>query len=89
MTVTLTCRSETHAKHPFCLGKTGKAPPTPDLAVPEYYPPVVAYADAAGVADTATSASQATTAKQLGGIYTADDIAALRERVRKLENPQQ
>jgi hypothetical protein len=38
MAVTLTCRSETHAKHPFCLGKTGAAPPTPDLSVPESYP---------------------------------------------------
>jgi hypothetical protein len=37
MAVTLTCRTETHAKHPFCLGKTGKAPPTPDLSVPQSY----------------------------------------------------
>lgn len=39
MAVTLTCRSETFAKHAFCLGKTGKAPPTPDLSVPPSYPP--------------------------------------------------
>lgn len=38
MGVTLTCRSETFAKHAFCLGKTGKAPPTPDLSVPPAYP---------------------------------------------------
>jgi hypothetical protein len=38
MTVTLTCRSETFAKHAFCLGKTGAAPPTPDLSVPVSYP---------------------------------------------------
>lgn len=38
MAVTLTCRSETHSKHAFCLGKTGKAPPTPDLSVPPSYP---------------------------------------------------
>jgi hypothetical protein len=38
MTVTLTCRSETFAKHAFCLGKTGAAPPTPDLSVPSSYP---------------------------------------------------
>jgi hypothetical protein len=38
MTVTLTCRSETFAKHAFCLGKTGTAPPTPDLSVPPSYP---------------------------------------------------
>jgi hypothetical protein len=37
MAVTLTCRTETHAKHPFCLGRTGKAPPTPDLSVPQSY----------------------------------------------------
>ena len=29
--VTLTCRSETDAKHDFALGKTGTAPPTPSL----------------------------------------------------------
>jgi hypothetical protein len=34
MGVTLTCRSETQSKHPFCLGKTGTPPPTPDLTVP-------------------------------------------------------
>jgi len=38
MGVTLTCRSETFAKHAFCLGKTGNAPPTPDLSVPPAYP---------------------------------------------------
>lgn len=38
MAVTLTCRSETFAKHAFCLGKTGVAPPTPDLSVPPSYP---------------------------------------------------
>lgn len=38
MGVTFTCRSETQGKHPFCLGKTGKAPPTPDLTVPPSYP---------------------------------------------------
>lgn len=38
MTVTLTCRSETFAKHAFCLGKAGAAPPTPDLSVPPSYP---------------------------------------------------
>lgn len=38
MGVTLTCRSETFAKHAFCLGKTGNAPPTPDLSVPSYFP---------------------------------------------------
>ncbi len=38
MGVTLTCRSETGAKHQFALGKTGTAPPTPDLTVPTYYP---------------------------------------------------
>ena len=38
MGVTLTCRSETAAKHPFCLGMTGSAPPTPDLSVPPSYP---------------------------------------------------
>ena len=37
MGVTLTCRSETFAKHAFCLGKTGKAPPTPDLSVPQSF----------------------------------------------------
>ncbi|WP_294312733.1 Hint domain-containing protein [uncultured Sphingomonas sp.] len=37
MGVTLTCRSETAAKHPFCLGKTGNPPPTPDLSVPPSY----------------------------------------------------
>lgn len=36
--VTFTARSETPGKHPFCLGKTGKAPPTPDLSVPEAFP---------------------------------------------------
>ncbi len=41
MGVTLTCRSETAAKHPFCLGATGHAPPTPDLSVPVAYPPDV------------------------------------------------
>lgn len=34
MGVTLTCRSETQSKHPFCLGKTGSPPPAPDLSVP-------------------------------------------------------
>lgn len=34
MGVTLTCRSETQSKHPFCLGKTGTPPPAPDLSVP-------------------------------------------------------
>jgi hypothetical protein len=38
MAVTLTCRSETFEKHAFCLGKTGNAPPTPDLSVPPSYP---------------------------------------------------
>ncbi len=38
MGVTLTCRSETFAKHQFCLGQTGAAPPTPDLSVPPSYP---------------------------------------------------
>ncbi len=42
MAVTLTCRSETFAKHAFCLGKTGNAPPTPDLSVPISYPVEVA-----------------------------------------------
>lgn len=37
MGVTLTCRSETQSKHPFCLGKTGVAPPTPDLSVPVFF----------------------------------------------------
>ncbi|WCT73920.1 hypothetical protein PQ455_01420 [Sphingomonas naphthae] len=31
--VTLTSRSETYAKHAFCLGETGTAPPTPSLQV--------------------------------------------------------
>lgn len=35
--VTLTCRTETAGKHPFCLGKTGTPPPTPNLAVPDFY----------------------------------------------------
>ena len=38
MGVTLTCRSETFAKHEFCLGRTGNAPPTPDLSIPIAYP---------------------------------------------------
>lgn len=38
MSVTFTCRSETAGKHPFALGKTGVAPPTPDLSVPESFP---------------------------------------------------
>ncbi|OWK29216.1 hypothetical protein SPDO_21970 [Sphingomonas dokdonensis] len=37
--VTLTCRSEDSAKHPFALGTTGAPPPTPDLTIPEYIPP--------------------------------------------------
>lgn len=32
--VTLTCRSETTAKHPACLGLTGDTPPTPTLTSP-------------------------------------------------------
>lgn len=46
MGVTLTCRSETQSKHPFCLGKTGNAPPSPDLSVPPSFgivPDRVAY----------------------------------------------
>lgn len=38
MAVTLTCRSETHSKHAFCLGAVGAPPPTPDLSVPPSYP---------------------------------------------------
>ncbi len=44
MAVTLTCRSETLAKHAFCLGKTGNAPPTPDLSVPPSFPVATARA---------------------------------------------
>jgi hypothetical protein len=87
MAVTLTCRTETAAKHPFCLGKTGKAPPTPDLSVPVFYAPLISYAETAGSAETATTATAAESAMSLGGTYDADDIGALIERVRKLENP--
>lgn len=40
--VTLTCRTEDPAKHPFALGKAGTPPPTPDLSVPPYNPPLPA-----------------------------------------------
>ncbi|MBB4154185.1 hypothetical protein GGQ80_002095 [Sphingomonas jinjuensis] len=58
MGVTLTCRSETPGKHEFALGQTGKAPPTPDLSIPVYYPPYteVEYAAEAGTADYAGQA---------------------------------
>jgi hypothetical protein len=94
MSVTLTCRSETHAKHAFCLGKTGTAPPTPDLSVPDYYAPAIAYAETAGNATTADSATTATdadtaqtalTADQLGGVYSKEDVADLIARVKVLE----
>lgn len=32
--VSMQFKSETDAKHPFCLGKTGVAPPTPSLSAP-------------------------------------------------------
>jgi hypothetical protein len=90
MSVTLTCRSETHAKHAFCLGKTGTAPPTPDLSVPDYYAPAIAYAETAGNATTADSATTDTaqtalTADQLGGVYSKEDVADLIARVKVLE----
>jgi len=76
MAVTLTCRTETRAKHEFCLGKTGTAPPTPDLTVPAYYPP---------------EQEPAFISLKLGGgdsenTYEAADIDALRERLAVLEN---
>ena len=97
MSVTLTCRSETHAKHAFCLGKTGTAPPTPDLSVPDYYAPPIAYAETAGNATTADSASTATEADSaqtaanadlLGGTYSKADVDDIRDRLRKLETAQ-
>ena len=36
--VTLVCRSETQAKHAYCLGQTGEAPPTPSLTPGGYAP---------------------------------------------------
>lgn len=38
MTVTFTARSETAAKHPFALGQTTTAPPTPSLSGPPLIP---------------------------------------------------
>lgn len=93
MAVTLTCRSETHTKHAFCLGKTGKAPPTPDLSIPVFYEPLISYAETAGSADTATTAASADTAQSagtaatLGGVYDVDDVADILARLNKLENP--
>ena len=46
MVVTLICRSETAAKHPFALGQTGTAPSTPGITgidVNMVYPPLTAW----------------------------------------------
>ena len=59
MGVTLTARSETFAKHAFCLGAVGSPPPTPDLSVPPSYP--VAAARAAHQIVAQTVAHPATT----------------------------
>ncbi len=97
MSVTLTCRSETHAKHAFCLGETGTAPPTPDLSVPDYYAPPISYAETAGNATTADSANTASeadsaltagNAELLGGTYSKADVDDIRDRLRKLETAQ-
>lgn len=34
LVIGLTCRTETPGKHDYALGKTGVAPPTPDLSIP-------------------------------------------------------
>ncbi|MBW6524413.1 hypothetical protein KZ810_12970 [Sphingomonas sp. RHCKR47] len=88
--VTVTARSETAAKHAYALAQTAVPPVSPGLPANAWAfeaPGAPAYAVTAGSADTATSAEEAATAEKLGGTYAADDIAALIERVRKLENP--
>jgi hypothetical protein len=50
--VTLTCRTETAAKHPAALGLTGETPPTPTLTAP---PDVIAPPSAGSWALAATS----------------------------------